>query len=239
MSIHIGAKPGEIAETVLLPGDPLRAKFVAENLLEDARCYNQVRGMYGYTGTYKGLPISIQGTGMGIPSISIYIHELIQEYGVKNLIRVGTCGCIQKSLDLGQVLLAIGACTDSMTNDMTFNGLHYAPTANYHLLSTAYQAAESLGINCVVGNIFSTDLFYLDDPNRYQALIDHGVLAVDMETSALYTLAARSQVNALSILTVSDNIITGSRSTAQDRQEKFMNMMKVALNAALGITIDA
>ena len=239
MSIHIGAKPGEIAETVLLPGDPLRAKFVAENLLEDARCYNQVRGMYGYTGTYKGQPISIQGTGMGIPSISIYIHELIQEYGVKNLIRVGTCGCIQKSLDLGQVLLAIGACTDSMTNDMTFNGLHYAPTANYHLLSTAYQAAESLGINCVVGNIFSTDLFYLDDPNRYQALIDHGVLAVDMETSALYTLAARSQVNALSILTVSDNIITGSRSTAQDRQEKFMNMMKVALNAALGITIDA
>jgi purine-nucleoside phosphorylase len=126
-----------------------------------------------------------------------------------------------------------------MTNDMTFNGLHYAPTANYHLLSTAYQAAESLGINCVVGNIFSTDLFYLDDPNRYQALIDHGVLAVDMETSALYTLAARSQVNALSILTVSDNIITGSRSTAQDRQEKFMNMMKVALGATQGMTIDS
>ncbi len=239
MSIHIGAKPGEIAETVLLPGDPLRAKFVAENLLEDARCYNQVRGMYGYTGTYKGLPISIQGTGMGIPSISIYVHELIQEYGVKNLIRVGTCGCIQKSLDLGQVLLAIGACTDSMTNDVTFNGLHYAPTANYHLLSKAYQVAESLGINCVVGNIFSTDLFYLDDPNRYQALIDHGVLAVDMETSALYTLAARSQINAMSILTVSDNIITGARSTAQDRQEKFMNMMKVALGATQGMTIDS
>jgi len=232
MSIHIGAKPGEIAETVLLPGDPLRAKFVAENLFEDVNCYSQVRGMYGYTGTYNGLPISIQGTGMGIPSISIYVHELIREYGVKNLIRVGTCGCIQKNMDLGQVLLAIGACTDSTTNNITFNGLQYAPTANYHLLTKAYQAAESLGISCVVGNIYSTDLFYLDDPDRYQACIEHGVLAVDMETSALYTLAARSQANALSILTVSDHIITGAQSTAQERQEKFIDMMKVALEAA-------
>lgn len=232
MSIHIGAKPGEIAETVLLPGDPLRAKFVAENLFEDVNCYSKVRGMYGYTGTYNGLPISIQGTGMGIPSISIYVHELIKEYGVKNLIRVGTCGCIQKNMNLGQVLLAIGAGTDSATNNMTFSGLQYAPTANYHLLAKAYQAAESMGISCVVGNIYSTDLFYLDDPDRYQAWIQHGVLAVDMETSALYTLAARSQVNALSILTVSDNIITGALSTARERQEKFIDMMKVALEAA-------
>lgn len=237
MSIHIGAKPGEVAKTVLLPGDPLRAKFVAEHLFEDASCYSQVRGMYGYTGTYQGLPISIQGTGMGIPSISIYVHELIQEYGVKNLIRVGTCGCIQKSIDLEQVLLAIGACTDSMTNNMVFSGLQYAPTANYHLLSKAYQAAESLGIDCMVGNIYSTDLFYLDDPDRYQACIDHGVLAVDMETSALYTLAARSGVNALSILTVSDNIITGAQATVQDRQENFMDMMKVAMDAVQGLAI--
>lgn len=235
MSIHIGAKPGEIAETVLLPGDPLRAKFVAENLFKDANCYSQVRGMYGYTGTYNGMPVSIQGTGMGIPSISIYVHELIQEYGVKNLIRVGTCGCIQKSLDLGQVLLAIGACTDSMTNNLTFNGLQYAPTANFHLLTKAYQAAESMGINCVVGNIYSTDLFYLDDPGRYKIWIDHGVLAVDMETSALYTLAARSHVNALSILTVSDNIIAGTVSSTEDRQQKFMEMIKVALAAVQGM----
>ncbi len=235
MSLHIGAKPGEVAKTVLLPGDPLRAKFVAENLFEDAKCYSQVRGMLGYTGTYNGLPISIQGTGMGIPSISIYVHELIQEYGVKTLIRVGTCGCIQKSIDLGQVLLAIGACTDSMTNNLIFSGLQYAPTANFHLLYKAYQAAESLGINCMVGNIYSTDLFYLDDPDRYQACIDHGVLAVDMESSALYTLAARSGVNALSILTVSDNIITGAQATVQDRQENFMDMLKVALDAVNGL----
>ena len=211
MSIHIGAKPGEIAETVLLPGDPLRAKFVAENLLEDARCYNQVRGMYGYTGTYNGFPISIQGTGMGIPSISIYVHELIQEYGVKNLIRVGTCGCIQKSLDLGQVLLAIGACTDSKTNDITFNGLHYAPTANYHLLSKAYRGSRVIRRLVVLLEIYLAQIFFI---LMIQTVIrpgsNHGVLAVDMETSALYTLAARSQVNALSILTVSDNIITGA-----------------------------
>lgn len=231
MSIHIGAKSGEIAETVLLPGDPLRAKFVAENLLENATCFNQVRGMYGFTGTYKGTPVSIQGTGMGIPSISIYVHELLHEYGVKNLIRVGTCGCIQKELDLGQILLAIGACTDSMTNNLIFNDLHYAPTANYELLSNAYQAADSLNVNTVVGNVYSTDLFYLDNPDRYDALIDHGVLAVDMETSALYTLAARSGVRALSILTVSDNIITREKSTTPDRQEQFMDMMKIALEA--------
>ncbi len=235
MSIHIEAKPGEIAETVLLPGDPLRAKFVAENLFEELHCYNQVRGMYGYTGTYQGKPISIQGTGMGIPSISIYVHELIQEYGVKNLIRVGTCGCIQKNLDLGQVLLAIGACTDSATNNLTFKGLQYAPTADYGLLTKAKQVADSSGINCMVGNVFSTDLFYQDDPDRYQAWMDHGVLAVDMETSALYTLAARAQINALSILTASDNIITGARSTAEERQQKFMDMIKIALNAAQAI----
>ena len=230
MSIHIGAKQGQIAETVLLPGDPLRAKFVAETLFEEPYCYNQVRGMYGYTGTYNGSRISIQGTGMGIPSISIYAHELIHEYGVKKLIRVGTCGCIQQNLTLGQVLLAIGACTDSTTNDIVFKGLHYAPTANFQLLKDAYEQAEKLGVKCVVGNIYSTDLFYLDQPDRYKPWIDHGVLAVDMETSALYTLAAKSKVKALSILTVSDHIITGAVSSAQDRQEKFMDMMKIALN---------
>ena len=229
MSIHLEAKPGEVAETVLLPGDPLRAKHVAETLFEEPQCYNKVRGMYGYTGIYNGKPVSIQGTGMGIPSISIYVHELIHEYGVKNLIRVGTCGSIQQHLQLGQVLLAMGACSDSMTNTLTFNHLQYAPIADFELLNSAYQASQAYGLNCMAGNVYSTDLFYLDDANRYQAWIDHGVLAVDMETSALYTMAARSGVKALSILTVSDNIITGAKSSAKDRQQKFMDMMKIAL----------
>ncbi len=229
MSIHIGAQPGEIAETVLLPGDPLRAKYVAENLLEDAQCYNEVRGMYGYTGTYKGKRISIQGSGMGIPSISIYAHELIHEYQVKTLIRVGTCGCLQEEMELGSVLLAIGASSDSNTNNMVFNGLQYSPTADFTLLDKAYHTAEGMGMNVVVGNILSTDLFYMDDPQRYHVWIDHNVVGIDMESSALYTLAARSNVQALSILTVSDNIITGQVSSSQDRQEKFMDMIKLAL----------
>ena len=233
MSIHIEAKPGDIAETVLLPGDPLRAQFVAKTLFEDAVCYNKVRGMFGYTGTYQGYPVSIQGTGMGIPSISIYLHELIHEYGVKNLIRVGTCGSIQQDLELGQVVLAMGACTDSITNTLVFNNLQFAPIANYHLLSGAYQAAKAMGTDCIVGNVYSTDLFYLDDENRYQALIEHGVLVVDMETSALYTMAAKSRVRALSVLTVSDNIITGAKSTSEDRQKKFMDMMKIALGSVI------
>jgi purine-nucleoside phosphorylase len=231
MSIHIEAQPGEIAETVLLPGDPLRAQYVAETLFENAKCYNKVRGMYGYTGTYQGRPVSIQGTGMGIPSISIYLHELIHEYGVKNVIRVGTCGSIQRSLQLGQVILAMGACTDSITNTLVFDKLQFAPIADYHLLHNAHLSATSMGINCLVGNIYSTDLFYLDDENRYEALIDHGVLVVDMETAALYTMAAKSGVKALSVLTVSDNIITGDKSTSEERQQKFMDMMKIALEA--------
>ena len=229
MSIHIGAQPGEIAETVLLPGDPLRAKFVAENLLEDAVCYNQVRAMYGYTGTYKGKRVSIQGSGMGIPSISIYAHELIQEYQVKNLIRVGTCGCLQEEMELGSVLLAISASSDSNTNNLVFKGLHYAPSADFSLLDRAYHQAEEMGLKAVVGSVLSTDLFYLDDPQRYHVWIDHNVVGIDMETSALYTMAARNNVKALSILTVSDNIITGQLSTAKERQEKFMDMIKLAL----------
>ena len=146
MSIHLEATKGQIAETVLLPGDPLRAKFVAENLFEEATCYNQVRGMYGYTGYYQGKRVSIQGTGMGVPSISIYLHELIQEYGVQNLIRVGTCGCIQKDLQLGEVLLAIGACTDNISNKLVFDKIQFAPTANFDLLSSAFKASSEQNI---------------------------------------------------------------------------------------------
>lgn len=234
MSIHIGAQPGEIAETVLLPGDPLRARFVAENVLENATCYNEVRAMYGYTGTYKGKRVSIQGSGMGIPSISIYAHELVHDYQVKKLIRVGTCGCIQEDLELGSIVLAMSASSDSNTNQMVFDGLHYAPTADFNLLKSAYQSAQTMGLEVAVGNVLSTDLFYMDDPKRYHVWIDHNVLGIDMETSALYTMAAKTKVRALSVLTVSDNIITGNASTAKDREEKFMDMIKIALEASLG-----
>ncbi len=233
MSIHISAQPGEIAETVLLPGDPLRAKHMAENLLEDIHCYNQVRAMYGYTGTYKGHRVSIQGTGMGIPSISIYAHELINEYGVKNMIRVGTCGCLQEEFELGSILLAISASTDSNTNLMVFDGLQFAPSPNFNLLDNAYHLGKEMELPVTVGQVLSSDLFYLDDPHRYDVWIDHNVVGIDMETSALYTMAARSNVNALSILTVSDNIITGEVSSSKARQEKFKDMIKLALETAV------
>ncbi len=233
MSIHIGAQPGEIAETVLLPGDPLRARFVAENILENATCYNEVRAMYGYTGTYKGHRVSIQGTGMGIPSIGIYGHELIHDYQVKQLIRVGTCGCIQEELDLGSVVLAMSASSDSNVNNIHFRNLNFAPTADFELLHRAYQVATKMDLKVHVGNVLSTDLFYLDDPQRYHVWIDHNVIGIDMETSALYTMAAKAKVKALSVLTVSDNIVTGQLSTAQERQEKFMDMIRIALDAAL------
>ncbi len=232
MSIHIGAKKGEIARTVLLPGDPLRAKYVAENLLENARCYNEVRGMYGFTGTYQGKPVSIQGTGMGIPSISIYAHELITEYGVQNLIRVGTCGAIHPDLALRDVILAMAASTDSRVNQMRFAGKDFAPAASFHLLRNAYDAATALGVPVKVGNILSTDLFYHDDPDYWQRWADYGVLALEMESAGLYTLAAKFGVNALSILTVSDQIITGAHVTAGERETAFTNMVKIALEIA-------
>lgn len=229
MSLHIEASKNEIAETILLPGDPLRAKYVAENLLDDAKCYNNVRGMYGYTGTYEGKRISIQGTGMGMPTTSIYAHELINDYGVKNLIRVGTCGAIQPEIGLGQVIIAQSGSTDSNMNRITFHGLDYAPTANFDLLHRAHEVAQRLGIAPLVGNVFSSDTFYDSNKNRWDVWASHGVLAVEMETAALYTLAARFGVNALSILTVSDNIITEASTSAQEREQSFMDMMKIAL----------
>lgn len=229
MSLHIGANVGDIAETVLISGDPLRAKHVANTMLEKASCYNEVRGMYGYTGFYKGKRVSIQGTGMGIPSTAIYVHELISEYGVKNIMRVGTCGVIQKEIELGQVILAMCASTDSSTNRIHFNGMDYAPAADFGLLLKAYQAAKELKITAMIGNVFSTDTFYSQDPGRWNVWAEHGVLGIEMETSILYTIAARSKVKALSILTVSDNIITGKFSSNNDREIKFMDMMRMAL----------
>ncbi|MBB5150106.1 MULTISPECIES: purine-nucleoside phosphorylase [Ureibacillus] len=232
MSIHINAKPGEIADIVLLPGDPLRAKYIAEKFLENATCYNEVRNMFGFTGTYKGHRISVQGTGMGVPSISIYITELMQDYGVKKLIRVGTCGALQKDVKVRDVILAQSASTDSKMNEIIFNGIDFAPTANFDLLLKAYNAGLKAGLNLKVGNVFTADMFYSDE-NQNEKLARYGVLAVEMETAALYTLAAKYGRQALSVLTVSDHILTGEITTAEERQTTFNDMIQVALEAAI------
>ncbi len=232
MSIHIGAKKGDIAGTILLPGDPMRAKFIAENFLEDIICYNEVRGMYGFTGTYKGKRISVQGTGMGMPSHSIYVNELITEYGVKNLIRVGSCGSMSEEIKIRDIILAMGACSNSKMNEIRFKGADFAPTANFDLLLKAYQAAGEKGIDVKVGNVLSSDFFYEDDPEGWKLWSKYGVLAVEMETAELYTLAARYGVNALAILTVSDSLVTGELTTSEEREKTFTEMMEIALELA-------
>ncbi|MRX72897.1 purine-nucleoside phosphorylase [Bacillus lacus] len=232
MSVHIGAKEGEIAESILLPGDPLRAKYIAETFLEDIHCYNEVRGMLGYTGTYKGRKLSVQGTGMGVPSISIYVNELISSYNVQNLIRVGTCGAIQKDVKVRDVILAMSSSTDSQMNRIAFGGIDYAPTANFDLLKKAYDAGTEKGLKMKVGNVFTADQFYNED-SQLERLARYGVLAVEMETTALYTLASKFDRNALSVLTVSDHILTGEETTAEERQSTFNEMIEVALEAAI------
>jgi len=233
MSIHIAAKPGEIADIVLLPGDPLRAKFIAETFLEDVTCYNEVRNMLGFTGTYKGRRISVQGTGMGVPSISIYTTELMQEYGVQKLIRVGTCGAIQEDVKVRDVILAQSATSDSRMNQVIWGGgIDFAPTADFDLLYKAYNAGKEAGLNLKVGNIFTADMFYSDE-QQYEKLAKYGVLAVEMESAALYTLAAKFGRQALSVLTVSDHIITGEVTSSEERQTTFLDMMRIALDAAI------
>lgn len=234
MSIHIGAKKGEIADTILLPGDPLRAKFIAENYFENVVQYNEVRGMYGFTGTYKGKRISVQGTGMGVPSISIYVNELIQEYDVKTLIRVGTCGSMQDDVHIRDVILAQGATTDSQVNRMVFGGIDYAPLAHFELLKNAYEIAREKGLTTHVGNVFTSDSFYRDNGRETNELLArYNVIAVEMETSALYTLAAKFNRRALSILTVSDHVFTGEQTTSEERQTSFQQMMELALETAM------
>ena len=227
MSIHIAAKQGEIADIVLLPGDPLRAKFIAETFLEDVTCYNEVRGMLGFTGTYKGRRVSVQGTGMGVPSTSIYVTELMQEYGVQKLIRVGTCGAIQEDVKVRDVILAQSATTDSRMNQVIWGGgIDFAPTADFDLLYKAYNAGKEAGLNLKVGNVFTADMFYSDE-QQYEKLAKYGVLAVEMESAALFTLAAKFGRQALSVLTVSDHIITGEATSSEERQTTFLDMMKV------------
>jgi len=232
MSVHIGAKEGEIAETILLPGDPLRAKFIAENYFENVKQYNDVRGMYGFTGTYKGKRISTQGTGMGMPSLSIYVNELIRDYGVKNLIRVGSCGSFNKDAEVRDVILAKAACSNSNLNKMRFNGKDFAAAASFKLLSRAYQIAEEKGTDVKVGTILSSDAFYNDDSEAWKKWKEYGVLAVEMESAELFTLAAKYGVDALSILTVSDSLVTGEETTSIEREKTFTDMMEIALELA-------
>lgn len=232
MSVHIGAKENQIAETVLLPGDPLRAKFIAETFLENPVCYNEVRGMYGFTGIYKGKRVSVQGSGMGIPSISIYANELIVNYGVKNLIRVGTCGSMQEGVKVRDIILASGASTNSSVNKIRFSGMDFAPIASFELLRKAYDIAKSKGIEPKVGNILSSDLFYNDDPEAWKLWAKYGILGVEMEAAGLYTLGAKYGVNTLTILTVSDSLVTGEETTSEERQNTFTKMMEIALELA-------
>ena len=235
MSIHINAPAGAVAETVLLPGDPLRAKFIAEKYLQDVICYNEVRGMLGFTGTHKGRRLSVQGSGMGMPSIAIYASELMSEYGVKNLVRVGTCGAMQPHIGIRDLVLAQSASTDSSFNRNVFGGWDYAPTADFGMLRSAYDCAIARCVQPHVGNIFSSDIFYRDDHAITDLLSKYGVLAVEMETTALYTLAAKHGARALSILTVSDHLVTGETTTALERQTTFQSMMEIALETATAL----
>jgi purine-nucleoside phosphorylase len=234
MSTHIGAEPGQIASTVLLPGDPLRAKWIAETFLEDATCYSEVRGMLGFTGTWHGHPVSVQGSGMGQPSMSIYVNELFSEYDVQQVVRVGSCGAVSERLAVRDVVIASGACTDSSMNRLRFHGLDYAPVADFGLLRAAADAAAAReDVTAHVGLLFSGDTFYNPRPELAEPMVAHGVLAVEMEASALYTLAASYGRRALAICTVSDHIVTGEETTAAEREQTFAAMVDIALAAAL------
>lgn len=233
MSTHIGAKKGEIAKTVLLPGDPLRAKYIAETFLDDVKQYNTVRNAFGYTGTYKGVPISVQGTGMGVPSISIYVEELINEFDVEVLMRVGSAGGMKKDVHVRDVVLAQGATTDSGINRQAFNNqVDFAPLADFELLKTAYEKGIEADYTVQVGNVLTADRFYNPELDK-KKLADYGVLAVEMEAAALYTLAAKYNKKALTILTISDHLITGEETTAEERERSFDDMIVIALETAL------
>ncbi|RRO14389.1 purine-nucleoside phosphorylase [Flavobacteriaceae bacterium 14752] len=229
MSVHLNAKKGDISVKVLLPGDPLRAKWIAETFLENPVCYNTVRNMYGFTGYYQGQRVSVQGTGMGIPSASIYIEELINDYGVKSLIRVGSAGSLQSNVKLRDVVLAMSASTNSSFNRLKFNAEDYAPTANFELFQKAVEIAKSEQIKFHAGNVFSSDIFYADNKDYYDIWAQHNVLCVEMEVAALYTIAAKYGLKALGILTISDSLIDGSHTSAQQREQSFGDMVEIAL----------
>ena len=233
MSTHIAAGAGEIAPVVLMPGDPLRARWIAETFLDDARCYSEVRGMLGFTGTWNGQPVSVQGSGMGQPSMAIYVNELFRDYDVQSVVRVGSCGALVDGLALRDVVIASGACTDSSMNRIAFEGLDYAPVADFGLLRGAVEAAEHRGTEVHVGLLFSSDSFYAARPELVARMTGYGVLAVEMEASALYTLAAKHGRRALAICTVSDHVLTGEETTAAEREQTFGEMVEIALAAAV------
>ncbi|WP_243611493.1 purine-nucleoside phosphorylase [Shimia aestuarii] len=232
MTIHIGAAPGDIAETVLMPGDPLRAKWAAERFLENPRCVNEVRGMLGFTGTWQGHPVTIHGSGMGMPSLSIYANELIRDYSAKTLIRIGSCGAMQPQVALRDLVLAMSATAVSTPSSTIFRELTYAPTADFSLLEAAAATARARGLVPHVGGIYSSDTFYDERPDLDEQMVRHGILAVEMEAAELYTLAARYQCRALAILTVSDHLPSGERLSSADREQSFSDMVEIALETA-------
>ncbi|MCH2167775.1 MAG: purine-nucleoside phosphorylase [Oceanicola sp.] len=232
MTIHIGAEPGQIAETVLMPGDPLRAKWAAETFLKDAVLVNNTRGMMGFTGTWNGNPVTIQGSGMGMPSLSIYANELIKDFGAKTLIRIGSAGGMQSSVAVRDVVLAMTATTISTPSSAMFKELNFAPCADWSLLSAAAKAAEQKSVTTHVGGIYSSDVFYDERPDLNEQMMRHGVLCVEMEAAELYNVAARYGCRALAVLTISDHLLTGEALPADQRQSSFGDMVEIALQAA-------
>ena len=233
MSIHIDAPRGAVAEAVLLPGDPLRATYVAERWLEGAQRFNGVRCAYGYTGTWRGARVSVQATGMGVPSAAIYVHELVADYGAKVLVRVGTCGALREDLRVGDVVLAQAACTNSAFNRATFGGADFAPVADWGLLRRADDLARARGLSVRVGNVLTSDVFY-DQGEWWRPWADHGVLAAEMEVAGLYTLAARHGVRALAVLTVSDHVLGGASLAPAERERTLDAMLQLGLDVAAG-----
>ena len=232
MTIHIGAAPGDIAETVLMPGDPYRAKWAAETFLDDAKCINEVRGMLGFTGTWRGNRVTIHGSGMGMPSLSIYANELIRDYGAQTLIRIGSCGGMQETVQVRDVILAMTASSLSTPSRGIFKELNYAPCADWKLLHAAWAAAARKGTRTHVGGIYSSDVFYDERPDLNEQMTRHGILGVEMEAAELYTVAARHGRRALAVLTVSDHLITGEALPSEDRERSFADMVEIALEAA-------
>ncbi len=232
MTVHIGAKPGDIAETVLLPGDPYRAKWAAETFLEDAVCINEVRGMLGFTGTWRGNRVTIHGSGMGMPSLSIYANELIKDYGAQTLIRIGSCGGMQDAVKVRDVIIAMTATTLSTPSRGIFREMNFAPCADYGLLRAAADAAEARGTPTHVGGIYSSDVFYDERPDLNEQMVRHGILGVEMEAAELYNLAARHGRRALAVLTVSDHLLTGEALPSEDREKSFGDMVEISLEAA-------
>ncbi|MDO6446102.1 purine-nucleoside phosphorylase [Colwellia sp. 1_MG-2023] len=230
---HIEAKENEFAKTVLMPGDPLRAKFIAENFLDDAKCITRVRNMFGYTGTYKGKPISVMGSGMGIPSISIYATELYNEYGVENIIRIGSCGAVRDDIKVRDVIVGMTASTDSNVNRQRFNNMDFAASADFSLLQKVVNTAEKINKKVHVGNVFTADLFYTPQPEMFKKMEDMGILAVEMEAAGLYGVAAELGKKALAVFTVSDHIKTGEQTSADERENTFKDMMELTLESIL------